>query len=201
MAYDIMNSLVDKLADPATGFLDLVNEGLTSDDPLSLKTVSRPPLQDDPTRRAYFVCVGPEMRPEDKSFHYRMPLTSIRRGQLGMDTEIPMHEMDGSMRFINFFLVEGWVPKANTRELCYERGMACLNRLEMALFKLQHTDFFFGVETDDGRETTEGLMQAFGYDGGHVEPLGGDREWYGRIYMRFHVFSKLKQAWFRGEEF
>lgn len=200
MAYDIINAIIDTMTDPNTGIKNLVNEGLISTNPIYLRTIDRPPLQDDPTRRSYYLCVGPEItgNPDD---HYRMPVSSVRRGKLGMGTELPQHELNGAMRFINFFTIEGWTPRAASRVLVYEQGMEALARLEMALFKLQHSDFFYGIETEDQRESTGSMMQAFGYDGGRFTPLGGDSEWYGRIHIRFHIYSELQQAWFRGEEF
>jgi hypothetical protein len=125
-----------------------------------------------------------------------MPVGSIRRGKLGIGTEVPEYEIGGGLKFINFFTVEGWTPKANTKNKCYQQGMEALSRLELALFHLQRHDFFEGIETDDGRESTGGFVQLFGYDGGRASPIGGDREWYGRIHMRFHVYSELKNLWF-----
>lgn len=196
MAFDITNAIIDRFAEENDGLLSVVNAGLLTDDPTYLKTISRGPLQDDPTRRAFYICIEPESDPDKPDDFYRMPVSSVRRGKLGVGSELPQIEVGGGLKFINFFTLDGWTPKANTRELSYEQGCKALARLEIALFKMQRTDFYYGISTEDGRETTGDMVQIFGYDGGKSTPLGGDREWYSRIRMRFHMFSELSNRFF-----
>ena len=128
-----------------------------------------------------------------------MPVNSIRRGKLGMGSEVPELEVGGGMKFINFMIMEGWTPKADSREAAYVNGHQALSRIELSLLTMARSQFFAGITTDDGRESTADIVQVFGYDGGRATVIGGDREWYGRFRLRFHFYSELHNEWFQGE--
>jgi hypothetical protein len=123
-----------------------------------------------------------------------MPVQSIRRGRLGVEQQTPEPEIGGGYKMINFFLVHGWLPTTGSRELAYANAGKALRRLERAFARLANNQFFGGITTDDGTETTGGVFpQVFGNDGAHFELTGGDAEWYPKVFLRFHVFTEIRR--------
>lgn len=196
MAADIVNTILDAIVETYPGEF---NRGLDPADPLYLRSIVKAPLQDDPTLRAFYLEVGPDQAMTDDDNHWRMPMTSLRRGKLGVHQEHPMPEIGGGYKMINFFVVKGWLPMAGSREIAHGQAGTAVRRLERAFGRLAHGQFFNGLVTDDGMESTNaGFPQVHNMDGAHYALRGGDTEWYPQVSMRFHVFSEIARDYWGG---
>lgn len=195
MAQDITNTILDAIIVTYPGYF---NNGINTDNALYLRSIVKAPLQDDPTLRAFYLEVGPDTTMMTEDTHWRMPMTSLRRGRLGQHQEHPMPEIGGGYKMINFFIVKGWLPMTGSRELAHENAGKALRRLERSFARLANSTFFNGLTTDDGMESTNaGFPQVFNMDGGHYELRGGDTEWYPQLSMRFHVFSEVVRDYWK----
>jgi hypothetical protein len=194
MAKDFVNAVMDMMIDR---FPAIFNEGLVPGNKLYLKRVIKEPLQDDPTARAFYLMVSPDDTMAGDDNHWRMPIQSIRRGKLGVNSDIPKMEVGGGYKMINFFLIRGWLPVFQTRNAAYEAGGIALRRLEMAMARLANGPLAEGIATEDGYETSAaGYPQVFGNDGGHFELIGGETTWYPKLSMRVHVFSEIHRNYY-----
>lgn len=195
MAADIVNTIIDKIIQeyPAK-----FNAGLTTSDPLYLRSIIKNPLQDDPIVRAFYLAVGPDFTMQDPDTHWRMPVQSVRKGKLGIDQERPEIEVGGGYRMINFFIIEGWLPFTSTREQAHDRAGKALRKLEQAFSQMTNSASFRALSTDDGLEyTNAGAPQVFGNDGSHYKITGGDAEWYPRVQMRFHIYTEIRRDYWK----
>ena len=192
MAYDISNAIMDYLVD---NFLDPMNEGLLSDDPDLLKTIEKGPLQDDPTLRASYLIVEPDF--EADPLGPRQPVGQDRKNKLKHVETAPNAEIGGNFLMVNYFKIGGWTPRALTKPLAYEQAGKYTRRLERAIQKLARTDFFYGIATDDGSETTGGLLQVFNLNGTVCKLIGGENEWYGQSFVRFAIYSQVLNDYWR----
>lgn len=201
MAADMTNTIMDYLVARVPEYMNAGYEDLTElereMEPLYLRTMIKGPLNDDPTLRAFYLQVTPDTTMQDQDDHWRMPVTSIRRGKLGIHQEHPMPEVGGGYKFINFFLIQGWLPMYGNREAAHLAGGEGMRRLERALARMNTGQLFWGIETDDGMETTNaGFPQVFGNDGMHYELKGGENTWYPLLTCRFHIFSEVRREYY-----
>lgn len=169
-----------------------VNDGLTDRNPLFLRTIDKEPLQDDPTRRAYYLCIGP-----DREKGARKALNAISATALDALQPVPQYEVGGSFLMANFFKIEGWIPRQTSKEAVYDISGDAARRLERAFMQMMREEFFLGVATDDLNETTRGMIQVFNHEGLEIKPVGGEREWYATVSIRFHVWSGVVNSYWR----
>lgn len=198
MAFDITNTIIDYMVGQLP---QEFNAGVDDTNPLYLRSVTRHPLQDDPTLRAFYLAVGPDISLQDTGSHWRMPLNSQRRGMLGLHQDHPTHEIGGGYLMLNFFLITGWLPMHGTRESAYQSAGEALRLLERAFGRIANNVFYTGaLVTDDGMETTDaGYPQVFNNDGGHFALRGGESEWYPQLTFRFHVYTRINRAYWEYE--
>ena len=201
MAADITNTILDMIVQELPQIMNAEFEGMTdaqkNKEALYLRSVVKYPLQDDPTLRAFYLAVSPDTTMDKEDNHWRMPVTSIRRGKLGIHQEHPMPEIGGGYKYINFFLVRGWLPIQGSREAAHEIAGIGLRRLEQAVSQLMNGQMYQGLETDDGMESTRaGFPQVFNHDGAHYDIIGGESEWYPQLIMRFHVYTEIRREFY-----
>lgn len=202
MAADIINTVLDQLIVTLPGYLNAPYAAMTPEqqdaEPLYLRTCVKGPLQDDPTVRAFYLTVSPDITMMDQDTHYRMPIDSIRRGRLGINTGLPEMEIGGPYKYINFFIIEGWLPLYGSRESAHIGAGEAVRRIEQALAKMNNAQLFTALATSDGLETTNaGFPQVFGNDGSHYKLRGGDGTWYPMVSTRFHIFSAVDRDFYR----
>lgn len=184
MAVDMINSIMDHIVEKLPSY---INEGLNIDDPDYLETVEKGPLQDDPTQRATYIVV--EVDQDADPDGYRQPVGSSRKNKLRHVDTAPMHEVGGGFVMINYLRVAGWTPQADDKTTAYEEIGKFTRRLERSLQKMARHDFYSGISTDDGMETTGGMIQVFNLNGTTFKLIGGESEWYGKVYIKFAVYS------------
>lgn len=192
MAYDITNSIMDTIIDYFPVYL---NEGLLPTDPEYLETIEKGPLQDDPTLRATFLIIEPDMEADE--YGYRVPVAATRRDDGQLRGTLPMYEVGGDYLMINYFRVGGWTPLQPSKSQAYEVAGKFARRLERSIQQLAHNELAQGIETDDGGETTGGLLQMFNLRGLSFKLVGGENEWYGKTYVHFAVYSRVNNAYWR----
>lgn len=189
MAADITNAILDLLIErlpPA------VNEGLLSTDPIYLTSIERGPLQDDPTMRATFLTVAPD---EERGF--RKPVVAVREDDYLVRANLPRYEVGGDFLFVNYFVIRGWTPISGDKEAVYLTGGRFLRRVETALMRLARDGGFADITTDDEMETTAGLDQTFALSQSSFDTIGGESEWYARVLLHFHVYSRVRNDYWR----
>jgi hypothetical protein len=192
MALDIVNGIMDAIIDYFPVYL---NEGLLPDDPDYLETIEKGPLQDDPTQRATFLIIEPDMDAHENG--YRVPVGMQRMNDMRMTNTAPMYEVGGGYLMMNFFRVGGWTPLQTTKTSCYEIAGKFARRLERSIQQMAHNELFEGITTDDEGETTGGLMQMFNLNGLKFKLVGGESEWYGKVYVHFCVYSRVENNYWR----
>lgn len=192
MAVDIINSIMDHIVETLPGY---VNEGLNVGDPDYLETVEKGPLQDDPTLRATYIVVEADSDADPDG--YRQPVGSSRKNKLRHVDTAPMHEIGGGLIMINYFRVGGWTPQSDDKSSAYEEIGKFTRRLERAIQKMARQDFAAGISTDDGMETTGGMLQIFNLNGTTFKLIGGESEWYGKVYIKFAVYSKVENEYWK----
>jgi hypothetical protein len=192
MAIDMGNTVCDWFVE---NFATYCNDGLTDESPMWVDEVTRGPLQDDPTFRAYYLAVSPDWPAPGKTDPWRMPVAAMSRNGLGVMQDIPEYEVGGRFLYVNFFRIEGWLSPLDTRELAYEIAGAATRRLERAFGQVAHNIIDgVGLTTTDGHETTSNLFPTvFNLDGVTWKLTGGDNTWFPRVYLKFHVFSHVTQ--------
>ena len=190
MAYDITNSITQSIVDH---FLDYMNEGLNLSDPDYVQTVEKGPLQDDPTLRASFLIVEPDSNEDLGGF--RQPVGAARKNKLKDVESAPQWEVGGWFLMVNYFLISGWTPQAQTKADCYENIGKYTRRLEKAIQMMARHEFAVGISTDDGQETTGGLMQVFNLNGSSFKLVGGENEWYGKVTIHFGLYSRILNSY------
>ncbi len=197
MAFDMTNTLLDFFVEQ---FPFYANIGVDPADQTYLDEVLVGPLQDDPTARAYYLIVEPDKSLMSDVTHWRVPVASIKRGMLAANQDFPNYEVGGSLLMVNFFTMSGWLPEMSSKESCYEASGKALRRLERAWAQMaEHKLYLDGVETDDGKETTQVTYpHALTFDGGHFKLRGGENQWYGTLNIRFHVFSAVDRDYALG---
>jgi hypothetical protein len=192
MAADMANTIMDYFVENLQSY---VNDGLTVDSELFVEEVTRGPLQDDPTIRAYYLAISPDWPPPGRTDPWRMPVAAMSRNGLGVMQDIPNYEIGGRFLYVNFFRIEGWMNVQESRELAYENAGMASRRLEQAFTQIAHDVVdLVGLTTTDGHERTAGLFPTvFNLDGVTWKLIGGDNTWFPRIYLKFHVFSEVTQ--------
>lgn len=187
MAIDLTNTVIESLIEHLPRYC---NEGLTTDDGAYLKGVMRHPLQDDPTRRSYYLTVKPGVGEHDK-LTFRKPVSSLSEAERTLLGPRPTHEVGGDFLMVNWFEIEGWTPRRQDAQKNFELVGRALRQLERAIQRMQRDEFFARLATDDGNETTAGLLQCFNsYDRG-FKVLGGESERYGQVWLRFVLYSAV----------
>lgn len=191
MAADITNAIMDAIIAHYPGYL---NEGLLLNDPEYLESIEKGPLQDDPTLRATYLTIEPD--PEAHKDGYRLPVGAASREMHLVSAAIPRYEIGGDFLMVNYFRIGGWTPQRGTKSDCYEVIGQFTRRLERAIQGMARNELAQGVTTNDELETTGGLLQVFNIVGTQFKLVGGESEWYGRVYIRFAVYSRvLNQYW------
>lgn len=191
MAADITNSIMDAIIDYFPVYL---NDGLLPTDPEYLETIEKGPLQDDPTLRATFLIIEPDMEIHDHGF--RVPVSVGASSREHQRMTAPMYEVGGDYLMMNFFRIGGWTPLQRTKASCYEVAGVFARRLERAVQQFAYNELAEGIATDDDAETTGGLLQMFNLGGVSFKLIGGESEWYGKTYIHFCVYSRvLNQYW------
>ena len=190
MADNITNAIMEAyIADLS----DYLNEGLLSDDPRYVRSIEKGPLQDDPTLRAGFLIVEPD--PTIDPDGYRQPVGSDRKNKLKMVESAPSWEVGGGFLMVNYFKISGWTPKASSKGDVYDQIGSYTRRLERALQRMARNELMAGITTDDGDETTGGLIQVFNLNGTIFSIVGGENEWYGKVSVHFGVYSQVSNRY------
>lgn len=169
-----------------------MNEGLNSDDPDYLKSVEKAPLQDDPTLRATYLIVEPDQT-EDMG-GYRESVGADRKNKLKNVESAPRWEVGGGYLMINYFKISGWTPQQTSKIDCFTVIGRFTRRLERSIQQMAHNEFAYGITTDDGMETTGGMMQVFNLAGTDFKLVGGESEWYGKVVLHFGIYSQVNHA-------
>jgi hypothetical protein len=183
LAADLTNTVIEVLI---TQLPPLVNDGLAPDDPMYLKILVRGPLQDDPTRKAFFLTVQ-----GDVEAGFRKPLSSLTEPERARVGPTPSYEIGGDFLMVNWFKLEGWTPRRNRADLNYQLAGEALRRVERAVQSLERRDFFETLATDDGMETTANLVQCFNALDRNFKVIGGETERYGKLWLQFVLFSAV----------
>lgn len=192
MAYDITNAIMDLFIDHLPAY---VNEGLLPDDPDWLETIEKGPLQDDPTIRATYLIIEPDQDADEDGF--RQPVGSIRKNKLRHVETAPQHEIGRGALMINYFRVGGWTPKTDSKIELYEIAGRFSRRVERGVQQVARNELVEGVETEDGMETTRGLVNLYNLNGTVFVPKGGENEWYSQVYVKFAVYSLVDFKYWR----
>lgn len=192
MAADIINAIMDEVINYYPIYL---NEGLLPDDPEYLETIEKGPLQDDPTLRATYLIIEPDLDAHDHG--YRVPVGLQRLNDMHMINVAPMYEVGGDYLMTNFFRIGGWTPLQTSKASCYEVAGKFSRRLERAIQQFAHNQLTEGIWTDDEGETTAGLLQMFNLNGLKFKLVGGESEWYGKVYVHFCVYSRVMNNYWR----
>lgn len=192
MAIDITNSIMDALIDYIPVY---INEGLLPDDPEYLETIEKGPLQDDPTQRATYIIIEPDM--EIHEHGYRVPVGVNRNDKMHMPLAAPSYEIGGGYLMMNFFRIGGWTPVQTSKSACYEVAGKFSQRLERSLQQCSYNEIFEGISTDNESETTGGIFQMFNLNGSSIKLVGGENEWYSKAYIHFCVYSRVKNDYWR----
>lgn len=190
MAYDMTNSIMDAIV---ADFPYYLNEGLLRSHPDYLETIEKGPLQDDPTQRATYLVVEPDHDMDEEG--YRMPVGASKRWRAVPNGTQPLYEVGGDFLMVNYFKVGGWTPQAVNKAECYEIAGKFSRRLERCIQVFARNEFANGVTTDDDGETTAGLLQVFNLHGTSFRLVGGESEWYAKVYVRFAVYSKVRNSY------
>ena len=186
MAFDMINSLLEAYIQYLPAYL---NEGLIPDEAEYLNTIEKGPLQDDPTQRATFLTVDTD--PDADPDGYRQQVGVQRRNRLHVADTAPQYEVGGGFLMINYLKISGWTPRADTKEDGYREIGKFTRRLERALQRMARNELMAGVTTDDGDETTGGMIQVFNLNGTKYKIVGGENEWYGKVSIHFAVYSRV----------
>jgi hypothetical protein len=162
MAYDIISTTLEYLVDVYT-----IEMQTNVNDALKVVRVTIAPLQDDPTRVAPFIAIGPDND----------------RGRI-ID---PLHEREigGGMKWMNFFKIAGRIPQQSNRQDAYEK-IGELNSRSLAVLR-KYWDLN-GLTSDDGESIFGSTANLIGMN--KVRILGGDTEWFGEFLINLHWFSE-----------
>jgi hypothetical protein len=183
-----MESIVDH-------YLSYMNEGLNLDDPDYLQTIEKGPLQDDPTLRASFLIIEPDQNEDIGG--YRQSVGAERKNKLKNVESAPQWEVGGGFLMLNYFKISGWSPQATSKQDSYTVIGRFTRRLERAIQMMARNEFALGVETDDGFETTGGMIQVFNLNGTSFKLVGGENEWYGKVTIHFAIYSKILNSYWQ----
>lgn len=196
MAVDFPNTVVNYFL---TGFQAFVNDGLLATDPLYLDTIVRGPLQDDPTKKAYYLTICPDYpKPgeERTSRPWRMPVSAMSRSGLGSGQDTPAPTVGGTFLYVTYFRMEGWMPSQGGFPAAYDMGGQALRRLERGWTMFAHDVLDAGLlMTDDEMETIAPHPNIFNFDGASFTTTGGGLTVFPRLYLKFHVFSQIDQRY------
>lgn len=192
MGFDFTTSAIEALAER---FKPFFIADMAPDDPLLDLEVLAGPLQDDPTRRAPYLTIAPDPTLSDLNTHWRVPVTAIKRGMLSVNQDFPQYEVGGQLLYVNFFIMQGWMPKQRTKTDAYQMAGRALRHCEIAhsrmMYDMQHSH---PILTDDGMETSSvAYPQMLTSDGMHYEIGGGDKTWLPKLFLRFHIFSGVNR--------
>lgn len=188
MTTTIIDTIVER-------FPDYMNEGIITGEPDYLETIERGPLQDDPTKRASYLIVEPDLEADPDG--YRQPVGSARKNKLKVVETAPEHEIGGGFRMITYFRIGGWTPRARTKTDGYAQIGRYTRRVERAVQQMARNVFPAGIETDDGQESTGDALQVFNLRGTVARLKGGENEWYGLVYVNFGVYSTVQNDYWR----
>jgi hypothetical protein len=192
MAYDMTNALMEAFI---LYLPDYLNEGLIDTNDIFLETIEKGPLQDDPTKRASFLVIEPDMDADPDG--YRQPVGIQRRNKLHVADSAPQYEVGGGFLMINYFKISGWTPRASTKAVAYTNIGKHTRRLERGIQRMARRVLPDGIATDDETESTFGLLNVFNLNGTIFKLVGGENEWYGKVYVSFAVYSRIDNEYWK----